>query len=408
MDSVFMKKGAFLFIMIRFIASGVEEYMILPTAWRYVQSLGENEMFLGITLASYGACWIIFTPFLSKLVDKYRCPKLVLLACHLLRTFGNAIYSISSWPYFALIGRILCGISAASDMVLLAELARTTTSKQRENVYFLLNGMYVFGCVFGPILATSLTFHFDIYNWKITSQNSPAFVMAVTWLVIFILTVFLPQNFCIDDDLSDDTRMVLTPNRFAGSNKVNNKTQILCLLSYVFFMWCFASVAGYYTPLLAEELFHLHQSHVNLMFLNALLFQLVLHLISYILRERLNERVLLLLAMLLQAIPLGIMAAFGFNWDSKFFYLLPLYIVIGSPLITFTLSSSLLSKITQPQMTMYYKHVVYMCAHLASVVARIFAAFFFTEALFAWFALQLGLLWVIITVSYGIVFLMQH
>ncbi len=413
MAAVFMKKGVLFFIAIRFLLSGIEEYMILPTAWIYIQSLGESEGFLGITLASYGAAVVLFTPFLNKLTNTYRCPKLILLFCHLLRIGGNAIYSVSSSPYFPLIGRILCGMSASSDVLLLGELARTTKAKYRAKVFVQLDGIYTLGCALGPILATILTFDFNIHSWQITPKNSPGFALAVAWLIIFILTIILPRDFSEDEDLSD-TQLVLTPHGFADGSEEDpqktavNKSQILCLLCYVFFTWFFASVTVYNIPVLATELFNLQQFHINLLFGNALLFQMVLYLISYIVRDRLNERVLLLAVIIFQAIPLSIMGAFGINWEDNYMYLLLVYIVIGTPLVAFTLSSSLLSKITPPQLTVYYQHLAYTSLHIATVFGRILAAFFFAKPLLAWLALQLGLLWLMMTLSYTLVFFMRY
>ncbi|CAB3984195.1 40S ribosomal S20 [Paramuricea clavata] len=234
-----------------------------------------------------------------------------------------------------------------------------------------------------------------ISSWKITPENSPGFALAAIWLIIFILTTILPRNFSEDEDLSD-RQLVLTPNGFTESYEEDpqklavNKSQILCLLSYVFFIWFFASVTAYNTPLLATELFNLDQFHINLLFGNALLFQMVLYLICYILRERLNEIVVLLIAMFLQAIPLSIMGTFGINWSNNFIYLLLVYIVIGSPLVAITLSCSLLLKITHPQLTTYYQQLAYTSLHIATVFGRILAAFFFAKTLLAWLALQLA------------------
>jgi hypothetical protein len=208
--------------------------------------------------------------------------------------------------------------------------------------------------------------------------------------------------------------LVLTPHGFADGSEEDpqktavNKSQILCLLCYVFFIWFFASVTVYNIPVLATELFNLQQFHINLLFGNALLFQMVLYLISYIVRDQLNERVLLLAVIIFQAIPLSIMGAFGINWENNYMYLLLVYIVIGTPLVAFTLSSSLLSKITPPQLTVYYQHLAYTSLHIATVFGRILGAFFFARPLLAWLALQLGLLWLMMTLSYTLVFFMRY
>jgi MFS family permease len=413
METVFMKRSALFFIIFRLLVSGIEEYMILPTAWIYIRSLGQDKGFVGLTLASYAGAVVLFTPFLNKLVNRYRCPKLILLFCHILRVCGNAIYSLSSSPYFPMIGRILCGISAASDVLLLGEIARTTEENHRGKVFILLDGIYTLGCALGPIFATILTLQFSIYSWNITPESSPGFVLAVVWLFVFLLSTFLPREFSQDEDLSE-TQLVLTPSGFADEygedpqKTAVNRSQILCLLCYIFFMWLFACVTIYSTPVMATELFKLRQLHINLLFGIALLFQLALYLICYVVRNRLNERVLLLAALFLQAVPLSIMGVFGIHWDENSIYLLLVYIICGTPLVAFTLSWSLLSKLIHPQLTAYYQHLAYTSLHVATVFGRILAAFFFAKSLLAWLALQLGLLWVMITLTYTVVFFMQY
>ena len=416
MDAIFMKKGVLLFMIFRFLVSGLEEYMILPTAWIYIRSLGETEVFLGITLASHGLAVAIFMPILGHMTNRYRCPKLILLVCHLLRVCGNALYSVSTSPYYALIGRTVCGISAASDVLLLGELARTTQAKHRAKTFFLLDGIYILGCALGPIFATILTFELNIFSWKITSENSPGFALAAIWLLIFLITIFLPSNFSQDEELSD-SQLVLTPSGFADAFREDpqktavDRSQILCLLSYIFFIWFFASVTAFDVPILATELFNLGQFHINLLFGNSLLFQMVFYLFCHIARERLNakyEGVLLLVAIFVQGAPLGIMAAFGIKWGNNVVYLLLVYILLGTPMVALTLARSLLSKIFHPQLTAYYQRLSYTSHHLATVVGRVLAAFFFGPSLFGWLALQLALLWVMITISYTLVFFMKY
>ncbi|XP_028406142.1 uncharacterized protein LOC114528667 isoform X2 [Dendronephthya gigantea] len=413
MASVFMKKGVLFFIILRFLVSGIEEYMILPTAWKYIHFLGESEIYLGIVLAAYGAAVVVFTPLLSKLTDKYRCPKLMLLFCHALRMCGNALYAISLSPFYALIGRILCGISAASDVLLLGELGRTTKAKHRANVFFLLDGIYILGCAMGPTLATIFTFNFSVSGWKVIPENSSGFVLAVIWLVIFMITLVLPRDFSLDEELSD-AQLVLTPSGFAESfaedaqKTAVDRSQILCLLSYIFFIWFFLSVTGFYTPLFASELFNFGQFHINLLFGNGLLLQLVLFLFCYVIKEKIDERFLLLIAMFLQAVPLIIMGTFGLNWSHEYMFLLLVFILVGTPLVSFTVASSLLSKITHPQLTGYYQRLAYTAQHIALFLSRIVAAFFFKRTLLAWLGLQLGFLWLMITVSYTLVFFMKY
>ena len=414
MDSVFMKRAVLAFIVFRILVSGLEEYMILSTAWIYIQSLGQDHLFVGITLASYAAAVVIFTPILCKLTDRYRCPKVTLLFCHLLRVCGNALYSVSLSPHYALAGRIICGLSAASDVMLLGELARTTKVRHRAKVFFILDGIYLLGCALGPIFATILTFSLNIYQWRITPENSPAFALAIIWLAIFILTMVLPWNFSKDEDTSNE-QLLLTPSGlFVDSFEEDpqktavDKSQILCLISYIFFICFFGASVGFYTPILATQLFSLRQFHINLLFATALLFQMVLYLLSYIFHARLNERILLLLAMFLQAIPLSIIGIFGINWGNNYVYLLFVLIVFGTPQVAFTLASSLLSKIVNPQLIAYYQRLAYTSLYTAMVFGRILAACFFGKSLLAWLALQLGFLWLMMTISYTLVFFMKY
>lgn len=399
-----MKTWVFVFIAIRLLVSGVEEYIIIPTAWFYVRSLGQTKIFLGLVLSVYNVSAVLFCPAFGVLSDKFRRQKTILIICHFIRLCGNAIYSIPVSGYCPLFGRLLCGISTASESVLYAEVTRNTEKKNRAKAFIFLEGMYILGSSTGPAVASLLTFNVNIFGWKIDAGNSPGFIMTIIWTVIVIFTLFLPRSFKMDDDssgnkltmTSDDLDDVVENEESVETFPSITYCKISCLFYLMFITWFLTCVVTFYTPLLARELFHLQLVHVKLLFLNGALFFIAVNVVLYIAAEYFQERSLLLFTISLQIIPIVVLAIFALFWNdppANLSYLLIIYIDFGLPYSSFTLACSLLSKITSPERASFYQGLSLAVLHGAVIPGRVIPSFIFTMSSVAFFSLGLGFLW---------------
>jgi MFS family permease len=163
-----LENFVFVYLSLRFFTEGVEEFLIQPTAWYYITDyLGESNLFLGLTLASYSGAALLFAPFAGILEVKFQAPKGITLFCTFVRFFGNLLYTIPVNGYFPLLGRFISGLGAAADGVLFALVAKCSSEENHGKAFLYLEGLFCFGTICGPTLGSALVFNIDIYGWQI-------------------------------------------------------------------------------------------------------------------------------------------------------------------------------------------------------------------------------------------------
>ena len=69
------------FFCIYFLTVAVDTYIILPSVWYYIRSIGFSKSFYGAVIAARPLGYILFSPVVGKRSDKTRAVKLLLLAC---------------------------------------------------------------------------------------------------------------------------------------------------------------------------------------------------------------------------------------------------------------------------------------------------------------------------------------
>eukprot|EP00051_Salpingoeca_urceolata_P007115 m.94378 g.94378 ORF g.94378 m.94378 type:complete len:118 (+) comp15121_c1_seq3:60-413(+) len=72
--------------------NGVEYAVIIPTAWKYLQSLGaEQSWYLSLTLSSFSIASFIFSPMYGRLSDTTVSPKKLMVLSNLFEMAGNLV-----------------------------------------------------------------------------------------------------------------------------------------------------------------------------------------------------------------------------------------------------------------------------------------------------------------------------
>ena len=165
-----LKNSVFIYLSLRLFTEGVEEFLIQPTAWYYIIIyLGKSALFLGLTVASYSAGALLFSPIVGILEVKFQSPKRIILFCTFASFFGNLLYTIPINGYFPLVGRFLCGVGVAADGIVGAVVAKRTADEIRGKAFLYLEALFCFGTICGPAIGSALTFNLDIYGWKINA-----------------------------------------------------------------------------------------------------------------------------------------------------------------------------------------------------------------------------------------------
>ena len=418
MRDTFLRSRVFFFIASVFFISGINEYVVLPTSWLYVRSLGGTIIFLGIVLAIPNITSLLFSAPIGLISDKFRCPRAIVVASSVMALCGSLIYSIPVSKYCPLLGRVFLGISIASEGVIIGAVSRSTDEDERAKAFLILEGLFSLGCGVGPLVAAIFTFQVNILGWQINAGNSAIFVMLFVWAILTILSFYLPSNFGNYEDLDREDESIVAKgdaksvlNAAAVQNSSSNSyeySQILCLFYQMFLSWFFAGVAIFYTPLLAMELLHLDEVHVKLLFTNGTLGLLMLYLALYIATEYFDERRLLLFAISLQIVPIFLLFIFGLLWSSamakELSYLLIIYICLGISYVGYPLACSLLSKATPQDQASFYQGLCVTTLNIGIIGGRLIPSFTFTKISTVVFSIVLGFLWTLGLVWYCFVY----
>ena len=408
-----MKPWVLIFLAIRNFLDGAEEYFITPTAWYYIKSLGGSQQFLGMVLSIYGGAAVVAGPILGKFADHFGYIKLIVIFCYALKVTGNLVYSIPVSLYCPLIGRALSGFSIGSTGILYGQLVLYTSDRSRPKAFIFINGMYCLGTVCGPALSSFLVFDANIFGWKIDPGNSSGVILALVWTISLVVSLWLPNEFGTNIELdktiismedassssSDDSDSYFVPS------KPPPKHTIFCVFFVIFLGQFFPTIVTFYTPLLAQERFHLQFLDVKLLFLASSILSLVLFLTLYLSTGCFDELKQACLAFFMQIIAIGLLLYFALYWNDVYWYnsyLLIPYIAFGLQNFIFAIGCSLLARITDPSMAGFYQGSSFSVDHLGFVFGRIVSGFIFTRISLLLYCTGLSLLWFLGTVWFSL------
>ncbi|CAB4032649.1 major facilitator superfamily domain-containing 8-like, partial [Paramuricea clavata] len=191
----FTNTALFIYISIRITVDGLEEYLIMPTAWYYIKELGETTFFLGVTLAAYSFGALVTAPFIGALDDRFHITKPILIVSAVCKFLGHLTYTIPVNAYFPLCGRLLSGIAAGSMGVMHGVISRYTEKEDRAKAFVFFGAMFNVGTALAPSIGSVINFNFNIFGWTIGKGNSPGLFLAIIWFLMVIATVFcIPRN----------------------------------------------------------------------------------------------------------------------------------------------------------------------------------------------------------------------
>ena len=410
------------FTALRFFLGGIEIYIIAPTAWYYVSSLGQTKFFLSLVFTAYNVGAIIAGPLFGYLTDKFGNPRLMFNCCCVLKIVANLIYSINLSPYFPLFGRLMTGLSG-DIAILLGQVALQTDEEKRGENFVFLEGIYCLGSVFGPAIGSFISFKTNILGWNIDEGNSPGIVLAIIYLVFLIASIFLPKEIWVksetrDSTLSDNDKEKLkaawkergsewTVSRVEESSCTVWDSRIFCLLFVIFSSEVFSSTSTFYAPILALDHLHLRLIHVKLLFLNCTLFTLTLFIVLHLASTYVEERKLLVLALSMEIIGISLLALLAFYWNDVSdiqYYILLLYVCLGMPYFANPYGNSILSKITNSKHATLVQGISLATVHSAIAICRVAVSFAFTKTSLIWYCFSMMFLWLTSVIWYGLLY----
>ena len=393
------KTWIFCAISVRYFIDGLEEYFIAPTAWYYIKSLGQTMTFLGLVLSAYPFGALLSGSLTGKLADRFGHIKFIIVTSLFLKFVANLIYAIPFSPYFPLAGRLLSGFVDGSAAVHLGQVMLYTPKRNISKICIILSGFYLLGSFLGPTIGVFLAFNINIFGWRIDAGNSPGVVLALLWLVLFVNALWFPEELGtkVTDNDDNDSDVVLDSQDLRKSQKCAPRSTVLLLFYLIILALFFSATTTFYVPLLAQEHFRLNFLHVKLLFLVSSLFSLCVLLSLFLATKYYDETHLFVVAMSMQISAISMLTYFAFSWDSmtdayESYFLIP-YICLGLPCFSFSLSSSLLSKVTDPKDSGFYQGTSFATSHFGVLLSRTISSYIFNKARLLWFCFALFLFW---------------
>lgn len=416
------------FAAVRYFLGGCETYFVAATAWYYIKSLGQTEIFLAFVLSSYNFGAIISGPLFGFITDRCRTPKCIFIFCCVMKVFAYIIYSVNLSPYFPLFGRLISGLSNGGVAILLGQVTLQTNEKQRGGKFIFLEGIYILGSAFGPGIGSFITFRINVFGWEINDGNSPGIVLTIVWFLFLVGSLLLPNDVWVDigsrnkcaifttSDSEHDERLSECDqdrdqnlNYDSGEKKqgIMCDSRIFCLYFLIFSNEVFSSTSTFYVPVLGLDHFHLQVIHVKLLFLNSTIFTLLVFLCFYFASEYADERKLFLFALFLQITAISFLTSLAFSWDKQadvHYYTLLFYICLGMPYFAYPFGNSILSKVTSPQNASFVQGLSYATVHSAIVISRILVSSVVTETSLICYCMALVFIWLVGFIWYSVLY----
>ncbi|XP_077971536.1 uncharacterized protein LOC120345755 [Styela clava] len=202
-----------------FFFCGVEYAVILPTINGYLISLGAEQTFLGIVLASFSFGGLVSAPLYGWVADKTGSTKACVIVGNIGEIIGNLMYFIGKNQYLVWSGRLIAGLGSGAASTLFGLISHTTTAKERTSMFAILMGLRQIGLLVGPGFNLFLyKLNFKLGPFVVDENTSPGLFMAILWALHTILFAILFKN--IDQNktsIVNNHSVTVNENRNYGS-----------------------------------------------------------------------------------------------------------------------------------------------------------------------------------------------
>ena len=378
-----MNKWVFLYLSIRLFVDGSEDYIMQSTAWYYMEYLGKPKVFLGLTLAAFAAATCILAPLVAMIEVKFDAATVIVFVSGPVKLIGNILYAIPVNGYFPLFGRLISGMGESTLGVLYGAVTKCTDKTNRAEAFLYFEGLYSFGAIFGPAIGSVLVFNINILGWKINPGNSPGVLLAIAWVFLITLYIFLPSDLA-ENSVAEEIEQDTDSDESSGNENTKTETIIdspsivCCLYLIIFLSTLFYDMISFFTPLIAVYNLGLTLVHVKLIYVNSSLAVFILYVATYRFLHKTTEKKFLFVALFSAIILISIMFYFAVVWKNcaavNNAYLLLLSMCIMSvQLISFALACSLLSKVTPPKKASFYQSLIVTTDAIGIISARVIA-----------------------------------
>uniref|UniRef100_A0AAQ4PX16 Major facilitator superfamily (MFS) profile domain-containing protein n=1 Tax=Gasterosteus aculeatus aculeatus TaxID=481459 RepID=A0AAQ4PX16_GASAC len=150
MDYRRKKKFTFFTIGLIFLLSGVEYAVILPTIWRYLQTLEAAPYFLGLVLSAFSLSGLLTGPLFGYWSDQSGATKKIILFANCFEMIGNFMYFMGYSKWLLLSSRLVAGIGTGAGSSIFGFLTRSTSPKDRATAFAAVMACRQAGLLIGP------------------------------------------------------------------------------------------------------------------------------------------------------------------------------------------------------------------------------------------------------------------
>ncbi|XP_019954032.2 major facilitator superfamily domain-containing protein 8 [Paralichthys olivaceus] len=192
MDDRRKKKLTFCSIGLMFLLSGVEYAVILPTIWRYLQTLDAPPYFLGLALSAFSLSGLLSGPLFGHLSDRTQTTKKIILFANLFEIIGNFMYFMGYSKWLLLSSRLVAGIGTGAGSSIFGFLTRSTAPDDRATVFAAVMACRQAGLLIGPAFNIFLRLcNFQLGPFVVNKYTSPGLFMCLMWILLQLVVVFM-------------------------------------------------------------------------------------------------------------------------------------------------------------------------------------------------------------------------
>ncbi|XP_004068003.1 major facilitator superfamily domain-containing protein 8 [Oryzias latipes] len=192
MDNRRKRKLTFATIGLIFLLSGVEYAVILPTIWRYLQTLNAEPYFLGLTLSAFSLSGLLSGPLFGHLSDRTQTTKKIILFANFFEIIGNLMYFMGYSKWLLLSSRLVAGIGTGAGSSIFGFLTRSTASEDRATVFAAVMACRQAGLLIGPAFNIFLRLcNFHLGSFVVNKYTAPGLFMCLLWILLQLVVVFM-------------------------------------------------------------------------------------------------------------------------------------------------------------------------------------------------------------------------
>ncbi|XP_062280460.1 major facilitator superfamily domain-containing protein 8 [Scomber scombrus] len=192
MDTRRKKKLTFFTIGLIFLLSGIEYAVILPTIWRYLQTLDAAPYFLGLALSAFSLTGLLSGPLFGHWSDRTRTTKKIILFANVFEIVGNFMYFMGYSKWLLLSSRLVAGIGTGAGSSIFGFLTRSTAPEDRATVFAAVMACRQAGLLIGPAFNIFLRLcDFHIGPFVVNKYTAPGLFMCLLWILLQLAVVFM-------------------------------------------------------------------------------------------------------------------------------------------------------------------------------------------------------------------------